>query len=211
MPWVLRATTSDDLKAYLAGPQPAETAWLSPERQHEEAWFLGLRLNAGVAIAALEREFGSAMVAPALETAKRLAADGLLSCDGEHRAPDGAGTDAVERCVSGVSGCGCVTNQSPTARFAARSAGRSTRKTSSASPCSASFISAVMIGLGACPLERAKDGSPRRKPGGKRANRGGSPARGVRKLAAYQKQNPQFQRPNASAPSPAASPDPCAA
>jgi len=81
MPWLLRATTCDDLKAYLAGPQPAETAWLSPERQHEEAWFLGLRLNAGVSTAALEREFGSALVAPALETAKRLASDGLLTLD----------------------------------------------------------------------------------------------------------------------------------
>jgi oxygen-independent coproporphyrinogen III oxidase len=81
MPWVLRATTCGDLKVYLAGPQPAETAWLSAERQHEEAWFLGLRLNAGVAIAALEREFGDALVAPALETATRLASDGLLTLD----------------------------------------------------------------------------------------------------------------------------------
>lgn len=83
MPWLLRATTGDDLKAYLAGPQPAETAWLSPERQHEEAWFLGLRLNAGVAVEELEQEFGSALVAPARETAKRLSADGLLHLDAE--------------------------------------------------------------------------------------------------------------------------------
>ena len=55
---MLRSTTTDDLKAYLAGPQAAEIAWLSPERQHEEAWFLGLRLNAGVKLAALRREFG---------------------------------------------------------------------------------------------------------------------------------------------------------
>lgn len=82
-PYVLRSTTSDDLKACLAGPQPVETAWLSPERQHEEAWFLGLRLNAGVHTGALVEEFGSAMVAPALETAKRLTADGLLQFEGE--------------------------------------------------------------------------------------------------------------------------------
>lgn len=80
---VLRSTTTGDLKAYLAAPQPAEFAWLSPERQHEEAWFLGLRLNAGVAISALEQEFGRATVAPALDAAKRLAEDGLLSFDGE--------------------------------------------------------------------------------------------------------------------------------
>lgn len=80
---LLRATTTDDLKAYLTGPQPAETTWLSVAQQHEEAWFLGLRLNAGVNVAQLEREFGRDLVAPAIETAKRLAADGLLNFDGE--------------------------------------------------------------------------------------------------------------------------------
>ena len=42
-----------------------ETDRLEPARQHEEAWFLGLRMNAGVEVAALENEFGSEMVAPA--------------------------------------------------------------------------------------------------------------------------------------------------
>lgn len=82
-PFALRVTTTDDLKAYLAGPQPAETAWLSPERQHEEAWFLGLRLNAGVDVGEIEREFGSAMAAPAIETVRALASDGLLDFDGQ--------------------------------------------------------------------------------------------------------------------------------
>lgn len=81
IPWLMRATTCDDLKAYLAAPQPAETAWLSPERQHEEAWFLGLRLNSGVTVEKLKQEFGSAMVAPAVQTAGRLAAEGLLYID----------------------------------------------------------------------------------------------------------------------------------
>ncbi len=54
--YVLRFNTTDDLPEYLSGPQPAETAWLSPARQHEEAWFLGLRLNAGVKVAALRRD-----------------------------------------------------------------------------------------------------------------------------------------------------------
>lgn len=76
--FVLRSKTTDDLKSFLEGTEPAETAWLSPDRQHEEAWFLGLRLNAGVDIAALEQEFGSARVRPAVEAASRLAADGLL-------------------------------------------------------------------------------------------------------------------------------------
>lgn len=57
--------------------------WLCAARQHEEAWFLGLRLNAGVNVVELEREFGRDLVAPAIETAERLAADGLLDFDGE--------------------------------------------------------------------------------------------------------------------------------
>jgi oxygen-independent coproporphyrinogen III oxidase len=79
---LLRATTTSDLREYLAGPSIAESTWLSPEQEHEEAWFLGLRLNAGVDVAALEQEFGRAMVSPALETAHRLVGDGLLTLDG---------------------------------------------------------------------------------------------------------------------------------
>lgn len=81
--YVLRSSTTADLKAYLDGTETAETAWLSPARQHEEAWFLGLRLNAGVKLDELEWEFGRAMMAPALETVERLAEDGLVSSDGE--------------------------------------------------------------------------------------------------------------------------------
>jgi oxygen-independent coproporphyrinogen-3 oxidase len=78
---VLRSTTSDDLKAYLASCDPVETAWLTPAQQHEEAWFLGLRLNAGVNVAAVEREFGRAMVAPALMAVERLVEAGLVVSD----------------------------------------------------------------------------------------------------------------------------------
>jgi oxygen-independent coproporphyrinogen III oxidase len=78
---VLRTKTTDDLKAYLAGAEPAETSWLSVEQQHEEAWFLGLRLSAGVDIATLEAEFGRARVQPAVAVAGRLSADGLLAMD----------------------------------------------------------------------------------------------------------------------------------
>jgi oxygen-independent coproporphyrinogen III oxidase len=79
---VLRSTTTDDLNAYLAGSEPIETAWLAPAQQHEEAWFLGLRLNEGVDVAVVEQEFGSAMVTPALETVAQLAEDGLVVFDG---------------------------------------------------------------------------------------------------------------------------------
>jgi oxygen-independent coproporphyrinogen-3 oxidase len=81
--YVLRSTTTDDLKAFVAGREPVETAWLSPARQHEEAWFLGLRLNEGVEVAAVEREFGPAMVAPALKVVARLVESGLLVSDGK--------------------------------------------------------------------------------------------------------------------------------
>jgi len=80
--YVLRSTTTDDLAAFIEGAQPPETAWLSPVSQHEEAWFLGLRLNKGVDAGELEHEFGHAMVAPALEVAARLADAGLLTFAG---------------------------------------------------------------------------------------------------------------------------------
>lgn len=81
--YVLRSTTTDDLEAYLGSPQPAETAWLSPDRQHEEAWFLGLRLNSGVKLASLRCEFGQERVAHAIQVVERLVDDRLLTSDGE--------------------------------------------------------------------------------------------------------------------------------
>ncbi len=80
---VLRSKTTDDLGAYLAGAGVAQTAWLSAGGQHEEAWFLGLRLNAGVDIRALEEEFGRARVEPARAVAVQLEQDGLLAIEGE--------------------------------------------------------------------------------------------------------------------------------
>jgi oxygen-independent coproporphyrinogen III oxidase len=80
---ILRSTTTDDLTAYLAGSEPVETSWLTREQQHEEAWFLGLRLNAGVDIAAVQQEFGAEMVSPALTVVARLVETGLLVSDGK--------------------------------------------------------------------------------------------------------------------------------
>ncbi len=79
---VLRTTTTDDLSAYLAGTGAMETEWLTVARQHEEAWFLGLRTNAGVDVDALRAEFGEELLDPALETVARLAKDELLVFDG---------------------------------------------------------------------------------------------------------------------------------
>lgn len=80
---VLRWTTTEDLKAYLNGAGAPEMNWVSRDGQLEEAWFLGLRLNAGVEPAALEAEFGREDVAPGLEVAERLIEDGLLERAGE--------------------------------------------------------------------------------------------------------------------------------
>lgn len=79
---VLRWTTIDDLRAYLDSPQPAEFDRLALDREHEEAWFLGLRLNTGVDVSAIEQEFGPTRVSAALEISKRLAQDGLLVIEG---------------------------------------------------------------------------------------------------------------------------------
>jgi len=80
---VLRSTNTDSLNEYLSGACARETAWLSPERQHEEAWFLGLRMNAGVKPRELRNEFGVSVVERALESAARLADSGLLMWEGE--------------------------------------------------------------------------------------------------------------------------------
>jgi oxygen-independent coproporphyrinogen-3 oxidase len=80
---VLRSTTIDDLTAYLAGAEPVETTWLTAAQQHEEAWYLGLRLNAGVDVAAVQRKFGAAMVEPALEAVALLVEADLLVSDGK--------------------------------------------------------------------------------------------------------------------------------
>ena len=58
-------------------------AWLSPDRQHEEAWFLGLRLNEGVNLAELRDEFGAERVATTTEAVAELVDRGLLTSDGE--------------------------------------------------------------------------------------------------------------------------------
>jgi len=77
--YVLRSSNTDDLTAYLAGENQPETAWLSPVSQHEEAWFLGLRLNASVQVEELECEFGARAVATALHVVRQLEKDELLT------------------------------------------------------------------------------------------------------------------------------------
>jgi oxygen-independent coproporphyrinogen-3 oxidase len=79
---VLRATTTSGLAEFINDADRStlyETAWLSPTQQLEEAWFLGLRRNAGVSLAALRAEFGVRAIEPSLQAARRLAEDGLLT------------------------------------------------------------------------------------------------------------------------------------
>jgi oxygen-independent coproporphyrinogen III oxidase len=81
--YVLRSTTTSDLAEFLAAPKSVETSWLSPARQHEEAWFLGLRLNRGVDLAAMGQEFGPEPVAQAISVVGALEEDGLLESNGK--------------------------------------------------------------------------------------------------------------------------------
>lgn len=58
----LRFATTDVLESFLQGSGWDEPRVLSREEELEEAWFLGLRLNEGVNLAALRAEFGAAAV-----------------------------------------------------------------------------------------------------------------------------------------------------
>ncbi|HTJ30040.1 MAG TPA: radical SAM family heme chaperone HemW [Acidobacteriaceae bacterium] len=100
---VLRSTTTSELGDYLReAASPVETAWLGPVQQQEEAWFLGLRRNAGVSVAALKAEFGVEAVAPSVRVAERLAEDGLLRIEArkERRKGSRAGMGKEDRVVS---------------------------------------------------------------------------------------------------------------
>jgi oxygen-independent coproporphyrinogen-3 oxidase len=75
----VRFGTTDELQGYLDGG----TGWgevhrLTAVEELEEAWFLGLRANAGVSLAALRAEFGWAAVGRCEPVLERLAEDGLI-------------------------------------------------------------------------------------------------------------------------------------
>ena len=81
---LLRIKSTEDLNAYLTHAEPAAIEEISVAKQFEEAWFLGLRLNRGVQLSSLCREFGTERVSSALETVVQLSAAGLLVNDGEN-------------------------------------------------------------------------------------------------------------------------------
>ncbi len=76
----LRFATTDDLDAYLAGPAwPEAPHQLSREEELEETWFLGLRLNEGVSLAALREQFSESAFRANLETVTELENEALLT------------------------------------------------------------------------------------------------------------------------------------
>jgi oxygen-independent coproporphyrinogen-3 oxidase len=78
---VLRFATTDELEPYLTGPGWERPEPLLREQELEEAWFLGLRMNEGVELAALRSEFGEAAVAELEPVMGELAEEGLVVCE----------------------------------------------------------------------------------------------------------------------------------
>lgn len=76
----IRFANSDDMAAYLRG-EGGPVQQIGPEQQLEEAWFLGLRRNAGVDAAELRREFGAEALTME-EIAGDLVRDELLEAGG---------------------------------------------------------------------------------------------------------------------------------
>ena len=75
----LRFGTTDDLDMYLEEPGWMEPSGLDRAEEMEEAWFLGLRMNEGVSLAALREEFSESAVRECLSTIAELADENLIS------------------------------------------------------------------------------------------------------------------------------------
>ncbi len=78
---VVRWGMTDDLASYVVGSSERETTLVSRAAELEEAWFLGLRLNAGLNLAVLGAEFGAEAVAAFEKVVQELCSDGLLECE----------------------------------------------------------------------------------------------------------------------------------
>lgn len=73
-----RFGTVDALEQYLTGPAWEEARRLTREEEMEEAWFLGLRMNEGVSLAALRAEFSALETHDWLATIAALEEDHLV-------------------------------------------------------------------------------------------------------------------------------------
>lgn len=74
-----RFATTDDLQPYLSAPGWEDVNTLAQQEELEEAWFLGLRLNAGVSVREIEDEFGREALKPYKPIVDELVSDGLLA------------------------------------------------------------------------------------------------------------------------------------
>ena len=80
----VRFSATDDLQSYLGAPGWNHSHTLTRKEEIEEAWFLGLRLNAGVSLSRLAAEFGQESMAQFQPILSELCLDGLLTIDGDH-------------------------------------------------------------------------------------------------------------------------------
>jgi len=79
----IRFAATDDLQSYLSSPGWNEFHTLTRQEEMEEAWFLGLRLNAGVSLSRLEAEFGREALAQFQPVLQGLCSDDLLERKGD--------------------------------------------------------------------------------------------------------------------------------
>lgn len=74
-----RFAVGEDLAGFLAQPAFGEPGRLGPAEEQEEAWFLGLRRNEGVSLAAITREFGAGAAQSRSAAIQDLCEAGLLT------------------------------------------------------------------------------------------------------------------------------------
>ena len=79
----IRFAATDVLQDYLVSPGWDDLHSLTRREESEEAWFLGLRLNAGVNLRVTEAEFSSEVLQQYKPILKELVADGLLAIHDE--------------------------------------------------------------------------------------------------------------------------------
>ena len=80
-----RFSDTDDLDMYLADSTAPAPRTLTRDEELEEAWFLGLRMNEGVSLAALRTDFSAAGVRECLGTVADLEREGLVTFSGGDR------------------------------------------------------------------------------------------------------------------------------
>jgi oxygen-independent coproporphyrinogen-3 oxidase len=79
----VRFSTPDQLDSYVAGDR-SRIVPVTQQDALEESFFLGLRLNRGVSLAALEQQFGMGMVRALYRVIEETIGDGLLERSGEN-------------------------------------------------------------------------------------------------------------------------------